>query len=616
MSGLACCFHRDGAPAGAEDLARVAAALDWRGPDGRAEKRAGPFALAVWRSFGAGEIAADAEAGLVAAFDGRLDNREELRRALPEAPAALSDAFLFLAAWRAWGEAGLARLLGPFAAVVAEPAERRVFLARDPVGHRGLAFHLSPRLLLAASDENAIAADPRVGRELDPAMVALYVSLEDRVDGRTFFRGIRQVLPGECWRIDAEGAASRPFYRPPLETPMRRREEWQEELRRTLRAAVACRLPGAGEAAGILLSGGLDSTPLAGLAREARPGGRVASFTWAFARHPECDERELARETAARFALEAHEVGCDDAGPLASLPPAARLEQIAADASWPLHPGTPEQNAYRLFHQRSYAAARGAGVRVLLSGMGGDQLYSGAESFVAELWRERRFAALLAELGWHLGHRCLSAAAFRDLLPAEWIWARRRRRRAKSAPWLTPAALALLPQGPPWPLWAGEAMRPEQVLRIFEPTNAHGINVECYYALRLGVSARYPWRDRRILELALLLPAIELRDRNVKRPIVRSALRQMMPQNVIDRRSKTSFEPVFRRSLFDERRALQDLLLDRSGASWPSFVARSFLDRERLRVPDARGALMIWICLALELWLLREKVAGAPIPPV
>lgn len=619
MSGVACCFHRDGAPASGDDLAAVAARLAWRGGDGSGHLAAGPVALATWHfwttpeELGERGPRAAAAAGLLLAFDGRLDNREELARQLAldrpaERLARLSDAELALQCWLAWGEAALPRLLGPYALIVAQPRERRVWLARDPIGNRGLAFHLGPRLLLAASDEDAIAADPRVGRRLDDVQLAHYFSLEDRVDGRTFFRGVEQVLPGELLLVDGDEVERRLFYRPPLEAGPRSGEEWQEAFRDTWRQAVACRLRAPG-AAGVLLSGGLDSTPIAAFAREARPAGRLCSFTWAFPAHPECDERALARETAARFELEAHEIPCDDAGPLAGLPADLAAAAAAPDDAWPVHPGTPEQNAYRLFHQRSYAAARAAGIRVLLSGMGGDQLYAGAESFAADLLRRGRPADLLRELAWHLGRRTLGAEAFRDLLPARLVWWRRRRRRRLAAPWLTAAAFARLPGLPPWPPWAAAAQRPEQVLRLFDPTNAHGINVECYYALRLGVSPRYPWRDRRIVELALQLPGIELRKRNVKRPILRSALRNSIPRNVIDRTTKTSFEPIFRQSLFVERQALTAALLDRPDARWPLFVEPGFLDRERLRVPSASGALMIWICLALELWLLRGESA-------
>lgn len=616
MGGVACCFHRSGAPAREEDLAEVAAALAWRGGDGAGTRLEGPVALASFHFWTTPEEVGEtgprenAEAGILLAFDGRLDNRDELCRAL-DAPAALSDAELVLRAWLAWGEACLPRLLGPFALIVAAPRERLVWLARDPIGDRGLAFHLGTGLLLVASDEHAVAADPRVGRVLDESMLALYFSLENRIDGRTFFRGVEQLLPGELLRVDPERAEKRLFYRPRLDSARRTSEEWQEEFRDTLRRAVACRLRSTGPV-GILLSGGLDSNPIAALAREARPADRICSFTWAFPRHPECDERALAAESIARFALEAHDVPCDDAGPLAGISPEASLAAIAADRSWPLHPGTPEQNAYRLFHQRSYAAAASAGNRVLLSGMLGDQIYSGADSFVADLWRERRLGRLAVDLFWHLRHGDLGAAAFRDLLPARLLWWRRQRRKA---PWLTAAALAALPPGGrPWPPWAAEARRPEQVLRIFDPTNAHGINVECYYALRLGVSARHPWRDRRIIELALRLPGFELRNRNVKRPILRSALRNLMPQNVIGRRSKTSFEPVFRQSLFIERQALVAALLDRPDARWPLFVERSYLGRERLRIPGSLGALLVWTCIALELWLLRGgRNAGAAV---
>lgn len=613
MSGVAGCFHRDLAPATAADLAPMARALAWRGADGHASTCRGACVLATWHTWTTAEELGEVgprelpAAGLLLAFDGRLDNRAELHRALgSDRPLeALSDAELVLLAWSAWGEEAPARLLGPFALLVADTRQRLFWLARDPVGHRGLAFHLGPDLLLAASDEHAIAADPRVGDTLDENMLAQYFSLAERVDGRTFFRGIEQVLPGELLRVGPRELQRRYFYRPRLDAGWRTSEDWQEAFRETLRLAVLCRLrtPSPGQV-GVLLSGGLDSTAIAAMASTLLPGDRLSSFTWTFPAHPECDESAFVAETVARLGLEAHAVPCDDAGPLAG------FERPGGAADWPTHPGTPEQNAYRLFHQRAYAAARSAGTRVLLSGMGGDQLYSGADAFVADLLHERRYFELPGELFWYWRRGRLRLSAWRDLLPARALWWRRRRRRAESAPWLTARALALLPENSPWPAWAADARRPEQVVRLFDPTNAHGINVECYYALRLGVAPRYPWRDLRILELAMQLPGVELRKRDVTRPILRRALRHMMPQNVIERNTKTSFEPIFRQSLQGERRAQVAALLDRPGARWPDFVSRAVLDRERGGAPTPLGALLIWMCLALELWLVRRESAG------
>jgi len=613
MSGLAGCFHRHGGAASAADLGAMAVHLAWRGRDGHAFAAAGPFALGNWHFWTTpeevGEIGPrkDEASGLLLAFDGRLDNRDEIARALDleAALGSLSDADLVLRAWLAFGEGALGHLLGPFALIVADPRHRTLWLARDPTGHRGLAFHLGAELLLAASDESAIAADPRVGRELDEAMVALYFSLEERTGGRTFFRRIEQILPGELLRVTPERAERRLFYQPQPECAIRRPEEWQEIFLHTLREATRCRLRSRGPV-GILLSGGLDSTPIAALARQARPAGTLHSFTWTFERHPSCDERAYVAETVARYALEAHQIPCDDAGPLAFAGKEGR--------DWPVHPGTPEQNAYRLFHQRSYAAAQAAGVPVLLSGMGGDQLYSGADSFAAEYLREGRFALLTRELLWHWRQSKLRLGAFRDLVPASLVWRRRRRRRAHNAPWLTAQALALLPQDPPWPPWASRARRPEQVMRLFDPTNAHGINVEWYYSLRLGVATRYPWRDRRILELFLQLPIDQLRFRDEKRPILRQALRFYLPPKVAERALKTSFEPVFRQSLFEEHRMLVSALLDHPNAAWPGFVAKRFLENARLRVSSPLDALMIWMCVAFELWLRRSDKALDPSP--
>ena len=81
----------------------------------------------------------------------------------------------------------------------------------------------------------------------------------------------------------------------------------------------------------------------------------------------------------------------------------------------------------------------------------------------------------------------------------------------------------------------------------------------------------------------------------------------MMPQNVLERKTKTSFESIFRHSLFGQQKAVVDALLDRPTARWPEFVERSFLERQRERPETPVGFLMVWMCLALELWLLRQQ---------
>jgi asparagine synthetase B (glutamine-hydrolysing) len=569
--GVALVFQRDGAPVDAADLAAMAAAsaaaflpcgapvldpglpqLGWAGrPDARLGER--------WLLF----------------FRGRVDNGEELWAALgaPARLAALDDGELVAAALERWGEDALARVLGPFALAWVDRAEQAVTLARDPLGEHGLAFHLDERRLIVASEEIGVLGHPAVGDALDESRLALYFSMEELVDGRTFFREVEQVVPGTLVRVDRAGCRRQVFWRPRPAPPFRRAEEWREAFRAMLAAATGACLRG-GERPAVLLSGGLDSTPIAAMARQQRGRLPLGALSWVFPGHPECDERSYIDAAVELYGLQSIQVPGDDAWPLHGL----------EDGAWPFHPGTPEQNPYRLLHERAYAAAAAAGHDILLSGMLGDQLYSGAPT----TWR----------------------AAVRDVLPAAWVWQRRRRRRALNAPWLTPQALALLPTSTPWPPWAAAARRPEQVLRIFDPGNSYGLAIEWYYCRRYGVEVRYPLRDRRIVELMTQIPSRIMRGKDEARAILRQSLRKELPQRVLARPGKASLESIFREGVFDrESRVLQRALLAPS-ASWPGMVRRDVVEQAVGGQQQGFGELLVWLSVSLEIWSAQRRSQG------
>nr|HRC86081.1 asparagine synthase-related protein [Thermoanaerobaculia bacterium] len=337
--------------------------------------RPGPAA----RSHDAEEsLAASADGGIWLAFAGRLDNRSEIWRALPEPAgplAALRDAELVLEAYRSWGTGCFERLLGPFAVALLDLPARQALLARDPTGARGLAYFLDEHRLVAASEDAAVAAGPAVGRELDEIRLAMYFGLTELVLGHSVFAKVKQLRPGHWLRVSPTQVEESCFYRPRFDDALLQAndDELAEELLYRLRLAVECRV-GEPERTGVLMSGGLDSVPLAALAAERMPRGRaLAAFSWVFDRHRRADERRHIEQAVEHLGLSPCYLHGDDALPLTPL------------SGWPTHPGTYEQNAYRLLHERAYRAAAEQGVTVLLTGMCGDQLYSGGSSWLAEL---------------------------------------------------------------------------------------------------------------------------------------------------------------------------------------------------------------------------------------
>ncbi|MCB1058118.1 MAG: hypothetical protein KDD11_21675 [Acidobacteria bacterium] len=595
----------DRAPELEAELLRVLGAMTHRGIDGTATLYDEALALGhhhFWttpEARGERQPLTSGDGAWWLVVDGRLDNRDELWQALDGTSGplrSLSDAALMLAAFERWGRACLPRFLGPFALIAWDRRRRELTLARDVMGGRGLSFHLSESLLVAASEEQAVAAHSAVDDALDPVRTALFFALEPLTTSRTFFSGVCHLAPGEALTVGPREAERWWFDQlSPAKHPPGSPEAWEERFREALAAAVTCRLRG-GEPPAALVSGGLDSSPMAALAAEALGTGRpLRAISWVFDQHPACDEREYLGELYDALPLEPVHVRCDDAWPLSD------------PASWPVHPATPEQNPYRRFHERAY---RAAGSRVLLLGIGGDQLYAGVDRFLLELLAGGRWRHAAREGLWHLrAGRRYRRWMLRGLVPGG---IRRTISHRRGRPWLTPAADAWRQAGTDRPIAAGSARRPKQWISLVDPMNGHGCSLEAYHGSQHSLELRYPFRDRRLTEVMLQVPTAELYSQGVDRRLLRRAMIGRVPEKVLERRSKASFEPILRRGLFREAAGFVGELLDGPRRRWPEWVDPAFLATARRgETASELEVLILWQCISLELWFSRVSRGGA-----
>ncbi len=607
LSAIGLIYPRTGASAELATLASMLARMSHRGRHGSAVRSAGTAALGRLHFHSKPEDLLDSQPTVLPAqrgrlvLDGRLDNRDELWRALDGPPplASLGDAALAALAYDTWGLDAFARFLGPFSVIVVDTFRQRAVLARDPLGGRGLAYSLGERCLFAASEELGLLGLPEVDTELDEHRLATLFAIDAASDGRTFFRGIRQLLPGHTLVVDRQRAVAERFWSPRPQRPRwdRRPEEHAEELRAALAAAVRSRMRAVGTPA-VLMSGGLDSTPLAALARQHLGTDRtLKAVSWVFDRHPEADERPWIEATLARLGITGFLFAADEAMP------------FARGRRWPVHPSTPEQNPYRLLHEGAYAMARRQGACVLLSGLCGDQLYGGTERAFVELLARGALREAIAELAWQLREQAATRSFWANLLPFAWRLERGSRRAGPARPWLTERAAELLPEPFTGKAWASAFPRPSQALSLLDPINGHGLVVESYYALRHGIEVRYPLRDRRVVELALALPTSELRRQGETRPVLRRALAGQLPAAVLSRQGKATFAALFVEGIYRDGRERVGELLWHRRARWPEFVRRSVVETAWEQQDSGMGGLLLWLAVCLELWL--ETRAGA-----
>ena len=280
-------------------------------------------------------------------------------------------------------------LRGMWAAALWDASRRRLVLARDPFGIKPLVFAEVDGLLVFASELGALLRLAEVPRELDPVAVEQLLAWGAVLGRRTILRAVRRVAPGTLLVAEDGEVRTVPVARPrPVAAGAVRREPagvLAAELRDRLRGSVRAHLRGDAEV-GVLLSGGVDSGVLCALAAQERGPG-VPTFTVGFEDAPSFDERGPARRIAARYATDHHEVvvrAADAEQHLARV--AAAFDEPRADAT-----ALPYWMA---------GLTAGAHVKAVLSGEGGDELFGGYQTYVADRLgpAAARAAALVAPL--------------------------------------------------------------------------------------------------------------------------------------------------------------------------------------------------------------------------
>jgi asparagine synthase (glutamine-hydrolysing) len=314
-------------------------------------------------------------AGLTLSYNGELYNFRELRRELRRAGVEFttsSDTEVVLEAWRVWGAAALNRFRGMFAFAVFDESTGIVTVARDALGIKPLFLMQRGAGVVFASELKALIA--AVGSELrvDPAgLVAstLYYWLPEEYSA---VRGVEK-LPAGTWReYRPDGTTRGGRYWDPAAEAARAAEGPQADLAGTIEASVTAHLV-ADVPVASFLSGGLDSSIVTALAHQGDPG--MEAYCIGF--RPEDqrleampDDLRYARRMAAHLGIRLHEIEIHpDVVDL--------LPRVVDMLDEPI--GDPAAINTLLMCD----AARAAGVKVMLSGMGADELFGGYRKHLA-----------------------------------------------------------------------------------------------------------------------------------------------------------------------------------------------------------------------------------------
>jgi len=373
----------------------MSATLVHRGPDDDGQVVAPPVGLAARRLSiidlaGGHQPIANEDGRVHVVQNGEIYNHEVLHRELAARGHEFRtrcDTEAIVHLFEEHGDGFAERLRGMFAVAIWDGRASRLVLARDRFGIKPLFYWEAPDGGLAfASELKALMALPGFPREIDMRGLESLLAFNSIPRPLTIFEGVRKLEPGHLlsWSPDGDGVEVRPYARPapePVERLRRERAgELATELRGRLRDSVRAHLI-ADVPVGVLLSGGVDSATLAALAAQ-ESGERVRTFSIGF-RERSFDELERARLVARRYDTDHHEliVEPDVAELLTRL--AEVFDEPLADSS-----AVPTYLVSQLASEH---------VKVALSGEGGDELFGGYYTYVADAiapWAGKPAAAL------------------------------------------------------------------------------------------------------------------------------------------------------------------------------------------------------------------------------
>ena len=359
----------------------MAGALRHRGPDEAGVYRHRRAGLAHARlsiiDLATGQQPMSNESGtLWVAFNGEIFNYIELRATLRDQGHRFrtqSDTEVILHAFEEWADGAFERFNGQFAIALWDETRETLVLARDRLGVRPLYLCEHEGRLWFASEVKALfAGDRSIPRRLDPVGLAEVFTFWSTVPPQTVFEGITELEPGHLRIVTPSSTTDVAFWSPqyPVDAASAFRgslDEAMEQTRAALENAVALRMLRADVPVGCYLSGGLDSSLIAALARRATgPGFHTFSVRFD---DPEYDETPFQRVMAERLGSQHHELTVTRRDIAESFP------AVVAHAERPLLRTAPAP-LYLLSQ-----AVRRANVKVVLTGEGGDEMFAGYDLF-------------------------------------------------------------------------------------------------------------------------------------------------------------------------------------------------------------------------------------------
>lgn len=618
-------FIANGGQGGARantDLDRGMGAIRHRGPDGEgrwvsSDGRVGMghVRLSIIDLESGAQPMISSDGRYVIVYNGEIYNYLELRDELgADRFQTNSDTEVVLRAFERWGEGCLKHFRGMFAIAIWDNVENRLFLARDRFGIKPLYWARTPTGLYFASEVKALLPFLK-RRQVSRAALSDYFTFQFFLGEKTLMDGTWQ-LPAAHYAVVAPGEEPKPqrYWEVHYDIDYDHTEKWfAERLMDLLHDSVRVHLRADVEVGGYV-SGGVDSSLIAALARDARPDGRFQAFNGRFTDGPAYDESHYAAALAHENGMQLH---------VADITEQDFVDHIAK-VIWHLDQPTAGPGS---FPQYMVSKRVGENIKVVLGGQGGDEIFGGYARYLVAYFEQCIKGAIEGTL--HSGNYLVTYESiipnletlrqYQPMLKEFWasgLFDERDERywrlvnRANTfGPILAPGVIdqrATLEEFKQifWGKNVGKESYFDSMTHFdFKTLLPALLHVEDRMSMAHGVEARVPFLDHLLVEFAATIPAdIKFKNGELKR-LLKNVFSQRLPDTIRNRKDKMGFPVPLNDWLKRGGKASEfvgDLLGSERARTRPYLAEGLSLDR----VLDGQSPYgrNLWALLSLELW--------------
>jgi len=548
---------------------KMFSAQDHRGPDGRNVVYLDKAALGCqyyWTTPEEADLSlplCNKQRDCFIAFEGRLDNRDEIFKQFEFNDENISDAHIILKLFCRCNTEFFKDLLGSFVFLIYDRLKSRTTIVRDHLGDKVLYYYSDSNKFIVASEPLSILQHPGIPLEYNEKKIAEFFTLGDHTDSSSFFKKIHEI-PSSHYIIYNNGDMNVHRYwdfDPNKKIRYGTDEEYAEHLKSILKKSVDCRMRTNNEA-GVMMSGGYDSTSIAALASESlKNGKKLKVFSFVFDKFKESDESVYIDDFCSiHNNVESIRVNGDDCWTLNDF------------ESLPVNPAFPYQDPFHWLKIKLFEKVRKNGIRTLLTGWFADELFAGSDYRLKDYFSDHKYlnaftetAKLIGKTGFKDLKDCVPIRILlrplrpvRDLIASKPLTDRQ-------YPWLTEYSRSLLEKDFQLSGFAGDFYRRDQAILVTGLRTSLDASAcaGCYQGGMLDL--RLPFRDRRLAEYFFGIPSYQLYEDNdyKNKYVLKNALRKQLPESILKRNNKTALRGLLYYGLLEKNLTLvRDLIRD------------------------------------------------------